>query len=111
MNTLKYCCTARAPKAQVMTNCPNCGAPITGPRCEYCGTQFEKPRTVYSEIPYPRPRDEIEAQMMDLQARLNEANAQMANTIQTQYLLSTLGQWTCEPVFTSADWKNIFKRR
>lgn len=21
-----------------MTNCPNCGAPITSPRCEYCGT-------------------------------------------------------------------------
>jgi len=23
------------------TNCPNCGATITGPRCEYCGTAFE----------------------------------------------------------------------
>ena len=23
-----------------MTNCPNCGAPITGPSCEYCGTRF-----------------------------------------------------------------------
>ena len=22
------------------TNCPNCGAPITGPKCEYCGTVF-----------------------------------------------------------------------
>ena len=22
------------------TNCPNCGAPITGYKCEYCGTQF-----------------------------------------------------------------------
>ena len=22
-------------------NCPNCGAPITGPKCEYCGTVFE----------------------------------------------------------------------
>ena len=21
-----------------MTNCPNCTAPITGPKCEYCGT-------------------------------------------------------------------------
>ena len=24
-----------------MTNCPNCGAPITGWRCEYCGTVFD----------------------------------------------------------------------
>ena len=22
------------------TNCPNCGAPITGIKCEYCGTLF-----------------------------------------------------------------------
>lgn len=25
-----------------MTNCPNCGAPITGDVCEYCGTVFKK---------------------------------------------------------------------
>ena len=24
------------------TNCPNCGAPITGRTCEYCGTRFSK---------------------------------------------------------------------
>lgn len=24
-----------------MTNCPNCGAPITGYRCEYCETVFD----------------------------------------------------------------------
>lgn len=23
------------------TNCPNCGAVITGMKCEYCGTDFE----------------------------------------------------------------------
>lgn len=23
-----------------ITNCPNCGAPITGRQCEYCGTMF-----------------------------------------------------------------------
>lgn len=26
-----------------MTNCPNCGAVITGPKCEYCGTVFRPP--------------------------------------------------------------------
>ena len=29
-----------------MTNCPNCGAPITGPVCEYCETVFSKPRSI-----------------------------------------------------------------
>ena len=24
-----------------MTNCPNCGAPITGSVCEYCGTRHD----------------------------------------------------------------------
>ena len=24
------------------TNCPNCGAIITGPKCEYCGTVFRR---------------------------------------------------------------------
>ena len=24
-----------------MTNCPNCGAPITGYQCEYCETVFD----------------------------------------------------------------------
>ena len=24
-----------------ITNCPNCGATITGMKCEYCGTDFE----------------------------------------------------------------------
>lgn len=23
------------------TNCPNCGAPVTGPSCPYCDTRFE----------------------------------------------------------------------
>lgn len=26
-----------------MTNCPNCGAPITKETCEYCGTVFVDP--------------------------------------------------------------------
>lgn len=25
-----------------ITNCPNCGAPITSKVCEYCGTHFSK---------------------------------------------------------------------
>lgn len=27
-----------------ITNCPNCGAPITGRQCEYCGTMFSAPK-------------------------------------------------------------------
>lgn len=29
-----------AGKAILITNCPNCGAPVNGSVCEYCGTRF-----------------------------------------------------------------------
>ena len=31
-----------------MTNCPNCGAVITGPKCEYCDTIFDIKCTGYT---------------------------------------------------------------
>lgn len=36
-----------------MTNCLNCGAPITGDVCEYCGTRHDTGFTVRMDI-YPR---------------------------------------------------------
>lgn len=32
-----------AGKAVIVTNCPNCGAPIENGKCPYCGTKFLKP--------------------------------------------------------------------
>lgn len=29
-------------KAILITNCPNCGAPVHGTKCEYCGTVFAR---------------------------------------------------------------------
>ena len=31
-----------------MTNCPNCGAVITGPQCEYCDTRFDIDPVLYT---------------------------------------------------------------
>lgn len=31
-----------AGKAILITNCPNCGAPVSGIVCEYCGTRFKQ---------------------------------------------------------------------
>ena len=33
-----------AGKAILITNCPNCGAPIEGNKCPYCGTIFTNAR-------------------------------------------------------------------
>lgn len=33
-----------------MTNCKNCGAPLTNGKCEYCGTEYEITKeTFYSD--------------------------------------------------------------
>lgn len=32
-------------------NCPNCGAPITGPVCEYCGTRHDTGITIRFDPP------------------------------------------------------------
>lgn len=39
-----------------LLNCPNCGAPITGPQCEYCGTTFEE---VKRQVGFYIPLDHI----------------------------------------------------
>ena len=42
----KCCCDdyiKEKPKKKQRYNCPNCGAPITGPRCAYCDTLLVEP--------------------------------------------------------------------
>lgn len=41
----------------MMTNCPNCGAPIDRSRncCEYCGTPYEKLNDIRIEVTSPEP--------------------------------------------------------
>lgn len=62
------------------TNCPNCGAPITGPVCEYCGTRH------YSQ--------EILTARFYAENELVYAQTQLSQAAQTQYLLSTMQKWT-----------------
>ena len=60
------------------TNCPNCGAPITGPKCEYCGTvhNFEpvakKPRAPVGHDDYCGAIERLEQIRV---ATLNERRA------------------------------------
>ena len=35
-----------AGKAILITNCPNCGAPVNGSICEYCGTKFTQEEAI-----------------------------------------------------------------
>ena len=58
-------------------NCPNCGAPITGPICEYCGTTYESPEYHAEKI-------------ADAKREIKRLELEMAQIAQTQQLLSVI---------------------
>lgn len=47
-----------------ISNCPNCGAPIKGPKCEYCDTIFDDSR-IKKDI--NQLKREIELQIIELE--------------------------------------------
>ena len=76
-------------------NCSHCGAPINyGDRCIYCDCIYPvEIRIKYNNISNSNNLV-YENVCNSLQQRLNDLNANMANTIQTQYLLNIMGKWT-----------------
>lgn len=55
----------------MMTNCPNCGAPIDISRssCEYCGTPYEKSNDIHIEVTAPDPNIENFAEVLSRVSR------------------------------------------
>lgn len=52
-----------------MTNCPNCGAPITKETCEYCGTVFVDPCSagkwdMIIQLPYKEQKNRLEQEIL-----------------------------------------------
>ena len=85
-----------------ITNCPNCGAPITGSCCEYCGTIFspqEKPKqmTLPSELEYLLHLTYLQTQFdisqRNLRDQINMANTNMYCNLQTQAMLGSLNAY------------------
>lgn len=86
----KCCCDDGQTQRKKIYNCPNCGAPITRPRCEYCGTTFN-----LIDINYEKPKV-IELRTKDymcLQDQINTYNMQIALDLQTQFLIQNLNKW------------------
>lgn len=90
MKMPEYCCVARAPKAQVMTNCPNCGAPITGPRCAYCDTLLVEPIYYQYNIPYSGGSG---GSYCNIRQQLEEAQTRAAQIMQTNFILQSISNW------------------
>lgn len=64
-------------------NCPNCGAPITGPRCAYCDTLLVEPTYYQFNIPYPN-----EGSYCNIRQQLEEAQARVAQSAQTNFIMA-----------------------
>jgi len=58
-----------------MTNCPNCGAPVTSYKCEYCGTVFER----LMEAEYLKSKTEELKQSLYVKSLYAEAIKAMRN--------------------------------
>lgn len=63
-----------------MTNCPNCGAPITSRVCEYCGTVFRSVDTRdYTEFEFHKAT----ARMLQEQRAIQDIYQQAIDTMRS----------------------------
>ena len=76
-------------------NCPNCGAPITGPRCAYCDTLLVEPIYYQYNIPYPN-----EGSYCNIRQQLEEAQTRAAQSAQTNFIMAngiqSISLYPCE---------------
>ena len=64
-------------------NCPNRGAPITGPRCAYCDTFLVEPTYYQFNIPYSGG-----GVSCNIRQQLEEAQVRVAQNMQTNFILA-----------------------
>lgn len=77
------CCDDGRPRNKSY-NCPNCGAPITGPRCEYCDTLLVEPIYYQYNIPYSG------GMSCNIRQQLEEAQTRAAQNMQTNFILQSI---------------------
>lgn len=64
-----------------MSNCPNCGAPITGDRCEYCGTVFRKEKQEIKRIADEDLADALRSAIKMNDARIDIGTSEIDNQL------------------------------
>ena len=88
----KCCCDdGQARPRNKSYNCPNCGAPITGPRCAYCDTLLVEPTYYQYNIPYSGGVN------CNIRQQLEEAQAQAAQIAQTNFILQSIHPYIPRP--------------
>lgn len=74
-------------------NCPNCGAPISGPVCEYCGTRHARTYSEANLYTDDKLYMSLQIPFNSFQREYANIQTQIAQAEQTQYLLSTLNSF------------------
>ena len=77
--------------AKIMTNCSNCGAPLSGAKCEYCGSINEE----FAPIDFEKALNQWRYE--EAKRELIRAKTQINNVEQTNYILSRMNS-NFEPV-------------
>lgn len=54
----------------MISNCPNCGAPIVGNKCEYCGTIFNEQEDLYLRLDLLHKIDQLKIKKRNLEYQL-----------------------------------------
>ena len=90
----KCCCDDEPVRPRKKSyNCPNCGAPITGPRCAYCDTLLVEPTYQYN-IPYSGGSGEL---YCNIRQQLEEAQTRVAQIAQTNFILQSIHPYIPRP--------------
>lgn len=88
----KCCCDDEPARPRKKSyNCPNCGAPITGPRCAYCDTLLVEPTYYQYNIPYSGGAN------CNIRQRLEEAQTRAAQNMQTSIILQSIQPFIPRP--------------
>lgn len=91
----KCCCDDEPARPRNKSyNCPNCGAPITGPRCEYCNTLLVEPIYYQYNIPYSGGSG---GSYCNIRQQLEEAQTQIAQAAQTNFILQSIHPYIPRP--------------
>ena len=89
----KCCCDDGQTQRKKIYNCPNCGAPITGPRCAYCDTLLVEPTYYQFNIPYSG-----DGMSCNIRQQLEEAQTRAAQNMQTNFILQSIQPFIPRPI-------------
>ena len=80
----------------ILRNCPNCGAPVTGPICEYCGSVFDQAELDRQEQKLAEKRRQYEELLRRWQQSVINAELDQSIMNRMNYYGYSMSQCCCD---------------